>query len=107
KTVRTFAHRDLGGKLLLRSVAISPLLSVRKMSRNLPRTLAFGMMIALVLIGEASPRVPGGNVKRFWISLAIAVAFLALPGIAHADAIYQVGGAFTCPMNSCLGGSYT
>ena len=45
--------------------------------------------------------------KRFWTSLAIAVAFMALPGIAHADAIYQVGGAFTCPMNSCLGGSYT
>jgi len=41
------------------------------------------------------------------MSVVIAVAFVALPGIAHADAVYQVGGAFTCPMNSCLGGSYT
>jgi hypothetical protein len=41
------------------------------------------------------------------MSVAIAVAFAVLPGIAHADAVYQVGGAFTCPMNSCLGGSYT
>ncbi len=45
--------------------------------------------------------------KKLWMSVVIAVAFVALPGIAHADAVYQVGGAFTCPMNSCLGGSYT
>jgi hypothetical protein len=46
-------------------------------------------------------------VKKLLMSVVIAVAFVALPGIAHADAVYQVGGAFTCPMNSCLGGSYT
>jgi PEP-CTERM motif len=46
-------------------------------------------------------------VKKLWISVAAAVAFVVLPGIARADAVYQVGGAFTCPSNSCLGGSYT
>jgi PEP-CTERM motif-containing protein len=46
-------------------------------------------------------------VKKLWMTVAVAVAFVALPGIAHADAVYQVGGAFTCPSNSCLGGSYT
>jgi hypothetical protein len=35
------------------------------------------------------------------------VAFAALPQIGRADAVYQVGGAFSCPNNSCLGGSYT
>jgi len=44
---------------------------------------------------------------KFWVSVAIMMAFVALPGIARADAVYQVGGAFTCPNNSCLGGSYT
>ena len=45
--------------------------------------------------------------KKLWMIGAVAVAFMVLPGIAHADAVYQVGGAFTCPSNSCLGGSYT
>lgn len=38
---------------------------------------------------------------------AVSVAILSLCTSAHADAIYQVGGAFTCPQGSCLGGSYT
>ena len=38
---------------------------------------------------------------------ALSVAFLCLSTVARADAIYQVGGAFTCPNNSCLGGAYT
>jgi len=46
-------------------------------------------------------------VKRFWMSMAVMVGFVALPGIAHADAVYQVGGTFSCPNNSCLGGAYT
>ena len=37
---------------------------------------------------------------------ALSVAFLCLSTSARADAIYQVGGAFTCPNNSCLGGAY-
>lgn len=41
------------------------------------------------------------------MSLVVSVAFVALPGIARADAVYQVGGAFSCPNHSCLGGSYT
>ena len=45
--------------------------------------------------------------KRFWMSMAVMVGFVALPGIAHADAVYQVGGTFSCPNNSCLGGAYT
>ena len=49
----------------------------------------------------------GGSVKRLWMSMAVMAAFVALPGIAHADAVYQVGGTFSCPNNSCLGGSYT
>jgi hypothetical protein len=46
-------------------------------------------------------------VKKFWMSMAVMVAFAALPQIGRADAVYQVGGAFSCPNNSCLGGSYT
>lgn len=38
---------------------------------------------------------------------ALSVAFLCLSAAAHADAIYEVGGAFTCPQGSCLGGAYT
>lgn len=41
------------------------------------------------------------------MTMAVLVAFVTLPGIAHADAVYQVGGVFSCPNNSCLGGSYT
>jgi hypothetical protein len=44
---------------------------------------------------------------RALILVAAALAFMVLPGIAHADAVFQVGGAFTCPSHSCLGGSYT
>src|SRR5712664_4223576 len=51
--------------------------------------------------------VPGGNMKRFGMSVAVAVAFVVLPGIARADAVFQVGDAFSCPSNGCLGGSYT
>lgn len=39
--------------------------------------------------------------------LALSAAFLCLSTSARADAMYQVGGAFTCPNNSCLGGAYT
>ncbi len=38
---------------------------------------------------------------------ALVAAFLCLSTSARADAIYQVGGGFTCPNNSCLGGAYT
>jgi PEP-CTERM motif-containing protein len=44
--------------------------------------------------------------RKLWMTGAVAVAFVVLPGIACADAVFQVGGAFTCPSNSCLGGSY-
>jgi hypothetical protein len=66
------------------------------------------MRIAQLLDGKALLKcVSGGSVKKLWMTVAVAVALFALPGIAHADAVYQVGGAFTCPSNSCLGGSYT
>jgi hypothetical protein len=41
------------------------------------------------------------------IQLIACLFFLALIGTAHADTIYQVGGAFSCPSNSCYGGAYT
>ncbi|HKR31672.1 MAG TPA: PEP-CTERM sorting domain-containing protein [Terriglobales bacterium] len=39
--------------------------------------------------------------------LVLSVAFLCLSTSARADTIYQVGGGFTCPNSSCLGGAYT
>lgn len=48
------------------------------------------------------------NVRKAELALlALVFALLATPTLAHADAMYQVGGAFTCPQDSCLGGSYT
>lgn len=44
--------------------------------------------------------------KRLWLGVVGMLAFAALPGMAHADAVYQVGGAYSCPNNSCLGGAY-
>ena len=38
---------------------------------------------------------------------AVLLGMSLLSGTANADAMYQVGGAFTCPANSCYGGTYT
>lgn len=40
-----------------------------------------------------------------WLVVLVGVGLLS--GIAHADAIFQVGGSFGCPNNSCYGGVYT
>ena len=48
------------------------------------------------------------KIRKIELALvAVVFALLVTPTLAHADAMYQVGGAFTCPQNSCLGGSYT
>jgi hypothetical protein len=39
--------------------------------------------------------------------LAVIVGMGLLSGMAHADAMFQVGGGFGCPNNSCYGGIYT
>ena len=39
--------------------------------------------------------------------LAVLVGMGLLSGMAHADAMFQVGGAVGCPGNSCYGGTYT
>jgi hypothetical protein len=62
------------------------------------------MRLSLSLEGNVCPM---RELLRALILVAAAVAFMVLPGIARADAVLQVGGAFTCPSNSCLGGSYT
>jgi hypothetical protein len=47
------------------------------------------------------------NLLQALIVVIAAVAFVVLPGMARADAVLQVGGAFSCPGGSCLGGAYT
>jgi len=41
------------------------------------------------------------------VLLATLVVCVAIPRMAHGDAMLSVGGSFTCPSNSCLGGAYT
>ena len=46
------------------------------------------------------------KVARFtWLAVIVGMGLLS--GMAHADAMYQVGGAFSCPSNSCFGGAYS
>jgi len=45
--------------------------------------------------------------RKQFVLLAILAACLALPGLAFGDSLYQVGGNFSCPSNSCLGGAYS
>jgi len=40
-----------------------------------------------------------------WLAVLVGVGLLS--GMAHADAMFQVGGGFGCPNNTCYGGIYT
>lgn len=57
--------------------------------------------------GSGNPKSKEVGMRKKLVLLAILAACFALPSLAFGDAIYQVGGAFTCPKNSCLGGAYT